>query len=65
MMIDRLAELFRYKQQLDDEQAGGVGYAGGEGQYTKRQRWMAEAIELLLELALESEKRERRSQPSV
>jgi len=57
MIIDELTELLRHKQQLDSEKEGGLGYAGGEGQYTKRQRWLVEAVELLLRIALEQAKR--------
>jgi hypothetical protein len=57
MIINEITELLRYKQQLDSEQETGLGYAGGEGQYTKRQRWLGEAVELLLRIALENEKK--------
>ena len=60
MIIDEIAELLKRKQQLDSEPETGVGYAGGEGQYTKRQRWLGEAVELLLRAAYEQEKRERK-----
>jgi hypothetical protein len=60
MIIDEIAEMLRRKQQLDTAGESGLGYAGGEGRYTQRQRWMGEAIELLLKLALENEKRERK-----
>jgi hypothetical protein len=63
VIIDEIAELLRRKQQLDAGGEEGVGYAGGEGRYTQRQRWMGEAIELLLKLALENEKREKRYDP--
>jgi hypothetical protein len=53
-----IADLLRYKQQLDSERETGLGYSGGEGQYTKRQRWLAEAVELLLRLALEQRGRQ-------
>ncbi len=60
MIIDDITELLRCKQQLDSGQEAGLGYGGGEGQYTKRQRWLNEAVEMLLRLALEQEKRERK-----
>lgn len=59
-IVDEIAELLRQKQQLDGEQSGGVGYSGGEGQYTKRQRWLGEAVELLLRVVMAQEKRERK-----
>jgi hypothetical protein len=60
MIIDELAEMLRRKQALDQGGESGMGYAGGEGQYTQRQRWMGEAIELLLKVAVAAEKRERK-----
>ena len=59
MIIDEISEMLRRKQQLDQAGESGVGYAGGEGRYTQRQRWLGEAVELLLRITLEAEKRER------
>ena len=52
MIVDELTELLRRKRDLDGER--------GEGRYTQSQRWTAEAVELLLKLALEQERREKR-----
>lgn len=57
MIIDELSNLLRRKQQLDQGGESGLGYL--EGQYTQRQRWLSEAVEALLRIALENEKRER------
>lgn len=50
MRADELNEMLRRKQQLDRD------LGTGDGNYTLRQRWLGEAVELLLKVALEAER---------
>jgi hypothetical protein len=50
-----LVNMLERKRNIDNHvyDHGGVGYAGGEGQFTLRQRWLGDAVQLLLELELQ------------
>jgi hypothetical protein len=53
-MTNRAAEIeaiLARKREIDSSK-GGIGYGGGEGTFIKQQRWMTDAIELLLRIEL-------------